>query len=171
MAHSGPPFAQPNICRKGKATTAAKVTQAPQELCCSPAQRNRIDEHVTLTHRHAGSVLWRLAPASRLPQELRPKPDGCRHHRSTVPPCAQPGCSHSSDGGCACYRIAHSRPHQASSAARILFNTFARPPRYKKKSLRVRRPQGCNDFWKSRRVNVRLLKDGARLCFQFVCLK
>lgn len=62
-ALSSPPLPQSNICRREKATTAAKVIQAPQELCRSPAQRNHIDEHVTLTLRQAGSVLWRLAPA------------------------------------------------------------------------------------------------------------
>lgn len=68
-----------------------------------------------------------------------------------------------------CYDIAHSRPHQASSAARLLFNASVRPLRYKKKSPWVRRPQGCNGFWKCTWVNVRLLKDGTGLCFQIVC--
>lgn len=37
----------------------------------------------------------------RLPQEPRPMPDGFRHHASTIPPRAQPGCSQSGDDAAA----------------------------------------------------------------------
>lgn len=133
VALSGPAFIQPNTCRRGKATAAATVIQAPQELGCSAAQRNRIDEHVTLTLRHAGSVLWRLAPArvshrSFIQRQMAAGITGPQSRRalSPAPPTA------------ATAALPRHRTFKTSSAARLLFYTFVRPLRYKKKSLRVR---------------------------------
>lgn len=149
-----------------KTSAAAKVIQAPQDLCRSPARRNSIDEHVTLTLRHAGSVFVEVGTGPASPTGAPSKARWLQASR-VHNPAARSAWLLPERRPLRRRRFKH--PLGPNQLLASLFQYLHVPAKRSLCGCGGHRQQGCRASWKSARINVRLLRDGAHLCFQDVC--